>query len=174
MVQSENEVEMRRIQQGRPSGHTLIEIILVLILMGIIAALAIPRLPQISKTRTAASRVASDIQYAKELAIRLQTMSGIYLIDSTSYRIFQDNDINKATIDPVTGGDFVVSLSKEFPGVTVSANFGSTLKFDALGTPLDEAGNPLSPPPPINVTLSASSGNITIRVEPNTGKVTVL
>lgn len=165
---------MRESERAREGGFSLLEIILVVMLIGIISAVAVLRFPTIPKAGAAATRLASDIRYAKELANRTQTLCGVYFIDSSSYRIFQDNDVNKATIDPVTGTDFVVTLSGQFSGVTLNPNFGDTLKFDALGTPLDGSENPLTSPPPNNIKVSSTDQIITIRVEPNTGKVTVL
>lgn len=134
--------------------------------------MAIARFPSLPKTAPAAEKLASDIQYAKELALRLQTMSGVYFLNDTSYRVFQDNDTNKATIDPVTGGAFEVTLSGHLSGVTLGQAFsGDTIKFDALGTPFDGSDAPLDSAGTITVTFG--SENKTITIEPNTGKVSV-
>lgn len=110
---------MRGRSRNREAGYSVIEIVLLTVLVGIISAVAIARFPSLPKTAPAAEKLAGDIQYAKELAVRLQTMSGVYFIDNTSYRVFQDNDTNKATIDPVTGGAFEVTLSGHLSGVTL-------------------------------------------------------
>lgn len=165
---------MHRSEQLRERGFSLVEVILVVMLVAIIAVIAIPRFPTIPKTGAVTRKLVGDIAYAKELSIRLQTRGGIYFINGSSYRVFQDDDINDAAINPVTGEDYVVTLSGPFSGVTVSANFGTTLKFDPLGTPLDGSNNPLTAPPPINITVSSASGTKTIRIEPNTGKLKIM
>jgi type II secretory pathway pseudopilin PulG len=145
--------------------------VLTIILVGIIAAVVIPRFPEYPKAGAAARRLVSDIRYAKELAIKQQTNCGVYFISTTSYRIFQNNDTGTAAKDPVTGQDFVVTLSGEFSGVTVSQSFaGNTLKFNALGTPLD--GNDAALGAAGTITVSGAGGPRTVTVEPNTGKVT--
>jgi prepilin-type N-terminal cleavage/methylation domain-containing protein len=159
-----------RSDRAREDGFSAIELVLVMILVGIIAAIMIPRFPTMPKTGAAATRLTRDIRYAKELANRLQTMSGIYFIDSTSYRVFQDNDTNTATIDPVTGKGFVVTLSGKFSGVTLSQSFANnTLKFNALGTPLDGTDTPLAAAS--TITVSGTGGDRSVTVEPNTGMV---
>ncbi len=96
---------MRRYHRAQEAGFTLIEIVIVVILVGIISALALPRFVSPSAS-LAARRLAADIQYAKELAIRLQTKSGVFFMDSSTYRVFQDDDVSTAAFDPVTGGNF--------------------------------------------------------------------
>ncbi len=142
----------------------------MVILVGIISAVVVLRFPTIPKAGAAARQLVSDIRYAKELAIRLQTMSGIFFIDSTSYRVFENNDTNDPAVDPVTGGDFEVTMSGRFSDVTLTSSFGDTLKFDALGTPLDGSDTPLAAAGTITVTDPANTRTVT--VEPNTGKVT--
>ncbi len=151
------------------------EIVILLVLVGMLSAIAVARFPTLPKAATAAERLASDIQYAKELAIRMQTMSGVAFLpltcttDCISYRVFQNNDVTTAAFDPVTGGDFNVNLDGRLSGVTLTSSFGDTLKFDSLGTPLDGSGSALGAP--ITITVSFGGNNKTITVEPNTGKV---
>ncbi|MFQ5915870.1 MAG: Tfp pilus assembly protein FimT/FimU [Nitrospinota bacterium] len=164
---------MHRSERGREGGFSLIEVILVIMLVGIISAVAIPRFRTIPKVGAVATRLVSDIRYAKQLANRTQTLCGVYFIDSSSYRVFQNNDTNNAALSPATGTDFVVTLSGSFSGVTVSANFGDTLKFDSLGTPLDGSDNPLTTPPKKNISVTEGTDKVTIRVEPSTGMVHV-
>jgi type II secretory pathway pseudopilin PulG len=167
---SQERHRMQRSQRAREGGFTQIEIVLVIIIIGLLSAVAIARFPTIPKTGPAARRLARDIRYAKQLANRLQTMCGIYFIDSTSYRIFKNNNTGTAAIDPATGGSLVVTLSGQFSGVTISQSFsGDTLKFNALGTPMDGADTPLGAA--ATITVSGNGGNHTVTVEPNTGKV---
>jgi prepilin-type N-terminal cleavage/methylation domain-containing protein len=166
---------MRRDKHARQAGFSLIEVIVVTILIGIIALLAIPRFVS-PKAGPAARRLLSDIRYAKELSTRLQTMSGIYFETNTKYRVFTNNNINNYAMDPHTGTNYEVNLTGEFSGVTLSQTFTeSILKFDSLGTPFEGDG---VPPPETalaaakSVTVSGPGGPRTVTVEPNTGKVT--
>lgn len=159
--------------RNREAGHTVIEIVVLIVLVGIISALALPRFVP-PKAGLAARRLAADIQYAKELAVRLQTKSGVFFMDSSTYRVFQDDDVSKAAFDPVTGGNFEVSISGLFSDAILDSSFGSVLKFDALGAPLDGADAKLTSPPANEITITSGGETWTITVEPNTGKVTLL
>jgi prepilin-type N-terminal cleavage/methylation domain-containing protein len=163
---------MRRDNRTREAGFSLMEIVVVMVLVAIVSLLALPRFVS-PKASLAARRLAADIQYAKELAIRLQTKSGVYFMDSSTYRVFQDDDVSKAAFDPVTGGNFEVSISGLFSDATVDSSFGNVLKFDALGTPLDGSDAKLTSPPINEITITSGAETWTITVEPNTGKVTL-
>jgi prepilin-type N-terminal cleavage/methylation domain-containing protein len=164
---------MRRTEPSREAGFTIIEIIVVMILIGVLAALAIPRFPEFPRAGVAARRLLSDIRYAKELSTRLQTMSGIYFINNTQYRVFINNDTNSAAKDPQTGTNYEVTMSGEFAGVTLSQTFtNSILKFNSLGTPLEGSGAGSALAAAKSVTVSGAGGPRTVTIEPNTGKVT--
>ena len=163
---------MRRSDRAHEAGHTLIELMLALILLAVITAVALPRLVN-PKAGPAASQIASDVQYAKELALRLHTICGIYIIDGTSYRVFENNDPNDAATDPLGGEDLEVTMSGFLSGVTLSHDIADgILKFDSLGTPLEgSAGNSL--PAVRSITITSGGEIKTITVEPNTGKMSV-
>lgn len=65
--------EERQRRHRSEGGFTTIEILLVIILIGMLSAVAIARWPSIPKSGPAARRLARDTQYAKQLANRLQT-----------------------------------------------------------------------------------------------------
>ena len=164
---------MRRDKHARQAGFTLIEIVVVTLLIGILALLAIPRFPQYPTAGVVSRRLLSDIRYAKELAGRLQTMSGIYFISSTQYRVFTNNDTNNAAKDPQTGTTYEVTMSGKLSGVTLSQTFtNSILKFDSLGTPLEGSGSGTALGAAKTISVAGSGGPRTVTIEPNTGKVT--
>ena len=164
---------MRRDKHARQAGFTLIEIVVVTLLIGILALLAIPRFPQYPTAGVVSRRLLSDIRYAKELAGRLQTMSGIYFISSTQYRVFTNNDTNNAAKDPHTGTTYEVTMSGKLSGVTLSQTFtNSILKFDSLGTPLEGSGSGTALGAAKTISVAGPGGPRTVSIEPNTGKVT--
>lgn len=148
------------------------EIILVVMLIGIVSAVAIARFPEIPKTRAVARNLTSDIRYAKELANRLQTNCGVYFFSTTEYRVFRNDSTGDLVKDPHTGANFVVTLDGQVSGVTITHDLGAAnvVKFNSLGTPLDGAGTPLAAA--ATITVSGTGGDRTVTVEPNTGKVT--
>ena len=163
---------MHQRNRNHEAGYSLMEIVLVIVLVSIISVLALPRFVSPNPS-LAARRLAADIQYAKELAIRLQTKSGVFFMDSSTYRVFQNDDVSTAAFDPVTGGNFEVSVSGLFSDVTLDSTFGNVLKFDALGAPLDGSDAKLTSPPANEITITSGGQTWTITVEPNTGKVTL-
>jgi prepilin-type N-terminal cleavage/methylation domain-containing protein len=151
-------------------GFSLIEVVLVIILVGFLAAVMIPRFPNFPIAGGVARRLVSDIRYAKELAMRLQTNSGVYFVSTTEYRVFQNNDTTDLAKDPVTGTNFVVTMDGHQAGVTISQGLaGNVVKFNALGSPLDGADAPLAAA--ATITVSGPGGPRSVTVEPNTGKV---
>jgi len=171
---------MHRDKHARQAGWTLIELIVIMILIGIMTALAIPRFVS-PKAGPASRRLLSDIRYAKELAVRFQNTSGnpccgLFIINSTSYRVFTNNDPNIATKDPQTGGNYEVNLSgKVWAGVTITypTSFsGNILKFNALGTPYEGSGAGTALGAAKTITVNGPGGPRTVTIEPNTGKVT--
>ena len=165
---------MGRIPRVGEAGFTLIEFVVVTLLIGILALLAIPRFPQYPKAGVVSRRLLSDIRYAKELSTRLQTKSGIYFISSTQYRVFTNNDTNNAAMDPQTGTAMERTMTGKFSGVTLTLSgiTGSILKFDSLGTPWEDSGAGNGLDGGESITVSGPGGPRTVSIEPNTGKVT--
>ena len=170
---------MYRSERGREAGFTLIEIILVVMLIGIVSAVAIARFPEFPKTGAVARRLVADIRYAKELANRLQDTGGnpccgIYFISSTQYRVFTNDNTSTAATDPHTGTAMEATMTGRFSGVTLSQTFtNSILKFNSLGTPYQGSGSGTALAAAATITVSGTGGDRPVTVEPNTGKVTV-
>ena len=173
---------MRRIERSREAGFTLIEIIVVMILIGIITALAIPRFVS-PKAGPVSRRLLSDIRYAKELAIRFQNTPppnnypccGLYIINATSYRIFSNDNTGTAVTDPHSGTAMERTMTGKFSGVTLTypTSFsGNILKFNSLGTPYEGSGAGTVLGSAKTITVNGSGGPRTVTIEPNTGKVT--
>jgi prepilin-type N-terminal cleavage/methylation domain-containing protein len=109
-------------------GHTLIELSLVLLLIGIASSVALPSMNQYmaeSRVDRAIERVASDIAYSRILAIRQSTPVLITFQSGTSYTV---------TL-PSTGATLrTISLAADLPGVSVTPpTANSQLEFDSRG-----------------------------------------
>ncbi len=164
-------------RQKNYSAFTLLEVIIVLMIIGIISAVAIPLYTSAASVqlKTAANIVACDLEYAKNLSMTTGRNYSVVFDDLTeSYKI---NDANGQVIShPVhIGAAYTVNFATDnrLNKVRIeSAVFGTTktVKFDYLGAPYDGSGNPLDSG---YVRLNAGGNILNVRVEPVTGYVSV-
>jgi len=134
-------------------GMTFIEVIMVIVIIGILAATVIPRFDFGTTSRAsvdgAAYMIASDIRYAQEFAMANWVSKEIqFTATSNAYSFSPTNNL-----DP----------SGRLQGATI----GTTIifRFNSLGEPILNGG--------ASVTVSDGVNTRTIRVEDYTGKVTI-
>lgn len=157
-------------------GFTLAELVIVLIVLGIIAAVAIPRLADTTGTKSSAlaRKIRSDIAYAQELAMTRNLRARVYLngtgtAPAQGYAVALDSAPGNcsafaAVQDPAGAGGLSVTLNAgDYAGITVTPTT-TCLEYDSLGRPFDCSAN-------LGVCSSTSSG-VSITVNP-TGSVTV-
>jgi prepilin-type N-terminal cleavage/methylation domain-containing protein len=134
------------------SGFTIIEIILVMMIIAILAAVAIPRFDFATSSRAsvdgAANMIASDIRYAQEFAMANRISKSVTFTSGSSVYTFS----------PVNNLD---SSGRLPSGVTVDSNF--TVTFNSLGEPTTGGGG--------SFTISGGAKRITI--VNYTGKVNI-
>jgi prepilin-type N-terminal cleavage/methylation domain-containing protein len=143
----------RILEPLNPSGMTIIEVILVMMIIGILATMVIPRFDFATSSKAsvdgAAYMIASDIRYAQECAMATRTSKTItFSMGGNSYSFSPINNL-----DP----------SGQLPyGVTTTA---LTLTFNSLGEPISITGS--------SVSVGASDGvqTRTITILNYTGKV---
>jgi prepilin-type N-terminal cleavage/methylation domain-containing protein len=157
--------------KGGRSAFTLIEIMVVIVIIGIAAAMAVPMISSGAsfQIRSAANLVAADLEYAKSMAIsRGQSYKVVFNAATESYQI-QDSG-NQAVSPPGRKDTVNFSSDSRLSGVVIdSVNFGGsgTVTFDYLGSPqqgLSSEGV---------VTLKAGGITKTVKVEPVTGFISV-
>ena len=136
-------------------GMTMIEVIVVMMIIGILAAVVVPKLGLPTATSTAsvdgaAYMVASDIRYAQEFAMANRVSKSVMFTSGSSIYTFSPAN----TLDP----------SGQLPsGVTLSSNY--TITFNSLGEPTTGGGG--------SVSVTGGGQSKTISVVNYTGKVNI-
>ena len=169
---------MKYILKGRDHrGFTLIEIIAVLIIVGIVAAVAISSVMSTSETGRISQEnvIKNHIRYAQSMAMKRGEIWGIKC-DGTDYWLFRTNDPDTAANQIVLPDEESAKVTLANKNVTMTAlAMPLTVFFDANGRPYtaytDAATNtPVSAPLSITVdSIPAGSGTPSFNVTPETG-----
>ncbi|MHC4124881.1 MAG: GspH/FimT family pseudopilin [Planctomycetota bacterium] len=160
-------------------GFTIVEILIVLVILGIAVAMAVPMFGSSAgiQVQSAANMIAADLAYAKSMAISRQNNYSV-VFDSAN-ECYEIRDESGSVIDhPVKKGfSYAVDFSNDsrLDRVDISsADFdsGDEIRFDYMGSPKNSSGGDLSSDGII--TLQADEGTVmTVEVEPVTGFITV-
>jgi len=137
-----------------PLGMTLIEVIMVMVIIGILCAVVIPKIgftiSSSASVNGGAYMIASDIRYAQEFAMANRVSKSVIFTSGSSVYTFNPT----GNLDP----------SGRLPsGVTINNNF--TITFNSLGEPTTGGGG--------SVAVSGGGQTKTISVVNYTGKVNI-
>ena len=159
----------------RVAAFTLIEVLIVVVMLGIVAALALPMTGAAGATKAiAAGRLLqADLEYAQHESIAHPDDPCLLKVDRTNQRywIARASDVNTPIADPAGQGTFLVVFgggrAHMLAGVTIdsySLDGDNELRFDAFGQPDQTAA--------ATVVLACDSVTMTLSVDPISGEVT--
>lgn len=139
----------------KPSGFTLVELIVVILIIGILSVSVAPRFFNVTsyENRQAADEVLSALRYSQQMA--MNRGGNIQLVLNANNFVVQ-----RSGGGALRSPDGIIPYSKTFPaGVTASPNpIPQTINFDALGQPGDISGLLFAS----NVSLVIGTNTITI------------
>jgi len=156
------------------AGFTLIELVMVIVLLGILAVYAAPKLGSISTVKASAfaDKLRADIRYAQTLAMSSGMRYRIYVNTAPSpasgYAVVNDSNADgwgttgagEYAKDPSGSGNLSVTLNTgDYTGITISP--AATIEFDSLGKPTLGGGT----------VLTVSPGGATVTITAQTGAV---
>jgi prepilin-type N-terminal cleavage/methylation domain-containing protein len=163
-------------------GFTLIELVIVIVLIGIIAAFVAPKLGDVTSTKAGsfADKLRSDIRYAQNLAMSQNLRYRVYFNTAPSpnpgYAVVNDangngtwGEVGEVALDPAGSGNLSITLNAgQYAGITFSAvGFsGNYIEFNSLGIPFDNAGALT-----VNKNVTISPGGTIVTVTAQTGAV---
>ena len=150
-------------QPARPRTHgfTFLELVAVLLVIGVLAAMALPRVVTQSINLSAiAAKLASDIRYTQSLSMSQGQRYRINFLSTTTYQITDIIGVGTPIAHPITG-TAVISVAP----ATLS---GTDITFDSQGVPYNAA---VALAANVVITLTAGSDTRTLTISPATGRV---
>jgi MSHA pilin protein MshC len=122
----------------KPSGFTIVELVAVMVIIGIVAAVSVPRFigRDAFDARGSYATLMSALRYAQKSAIAQHT--NVYANLNTTTRVVclgYTTDCSSAVTDPATQAAYSKTLSNN---VNLTASV-AILGFDALGRPIPNA-----------------------------------
>lgn len=185
---------MRDSTRTNSRGYTLTELLMVVGLLGIAAAVLIPQLTGMARleTSSAVRRLMADITFAQSEALAAQTYHRIHFFDDGSgYCLVRVTEADfDAAYDPATAdyvadpsgavrgmGHYIVKYANDdrFGSVSVSDveldDGGRSVTFDSLGGTVESPGTPAGEG---RIVLTGHDAEFEVTIAPVTGKVSVL
>ncbi|MBU0675378.1 MAG: type II secretion system GspH family protein [Proteobacteria bacterium] len=142
-----------------PSGFTLIELVIVIVLLGSLAVTVAVKWPSGMEEQAATSDVIRAIRFAQH-----QGMTRQYTASGSAWGFAADGVLHRYTVKRADDSEFADPdyVNHSLPGKT-SLSAG-TIWFNGLGEPIDTSGTPLG-------MTTFTVGGTTITIHPETGYV---
>ncbi len=156
------------LQRGRFLGFSLIELVIVLLLVGILAVFALPRLTSTQSITlpAVAAQIAANVRYTQNLSM---SQGQRYRINFTANSYHITDMAGVGITQPVVGGTVPVVV----PGVALSGYnpplTNNYVAFDTMGAPYISATALLAATATITLTAGADTSSVAIAAE--TGRV---
>jgi prepilin-type N-terminal cleavage/methylation domain-containing protein len=143
-----SEEDVRKMKEILRKGFTLIELVMVMVIIGILVSLAIPRFDSFYsiKLSGAMKKAIGDIRYVQQMAISRHTNARVVFNKTTDVYTAEEETAPGSNTwikikSPFTRGDLTVNYASDpqYRGINITnANFNSSnsLQFNWLGEPL--------------------------------------
>jgi Tfp pilus assembly protein FimT len=164
-------------------GFTTIEVIAILIILGVIAAVAVSKLTgttSVYGARSAAEEIKGHLRFAQTRSMNSNVIWGVYFISNTQYAIFKNGNTGSSNWVSPPGAEG--SLCSGYPCVNIRGtnmpqdlslgNLGTSIvSFDDWGSPYTDAGAAAAQSGTRSITVTSGGQTVTIQIYPNTGYI---
>ena len=166
----------RRPRGAPKAAFTVVEMLIVLAIMAILAAMAVPMMTRTEHTqlRAAADRLVADLAFAQIHSISHgdDPCVVVFDADTESYRLTAASDTGTALTNPIGKGLYQITYGQGTANDLISVTIDSydldgddQLGFGIYGQ-LDQAAN-------ATVTLESGGSTLTVTVDPVTGETSI-
>lgn len=149
-------------------GFTLVELVMVIVLLGVLAAVAIPKIvgPSVFNTRGFHDQTLAYLRYAQKTAVaQRRTVCVSFTGSSLSLSVASAAGVLSCSANLVGPAGEVPATATAASGTAYSAT-PSNFNFDGLGQPIDATGTLLG-----RQTIVVADSGLTITIEAQTGLV---
>ena len=153
-----------RVSRGK-KGFTMIEIVALLVIIGIVSAVAIARMTNTSEydLATEVEVVKGHLRYAQSLAMNTNVVWGINFFSATQYSLFRNGLATDTVLIPGQDAN-IVSLPA---GISFTPT--SIVSFDSWGRPYTNEAGTAAQSGDLDIALSEGGYTRSLTITQNTG-----